>query len=140
MPYNMTLWRPALMAFNGNKLTDHNRGEVSESIERIGGSVRTAKGSLRRYHVADKYSFSVSWEMLPGPSAKTVDGFWGADDIIAFYQSTVDPFTLSLATDEVVNDEYVLRDYTVLFEDFSYSIEKRWSRYFYSIDLSVEEV
>lgn len=140
MPYGMTLWRPAFVAFNGTKLTDHNRGSVSESVERIGGSVRTARGNLRKYHVADKRSFDMSWDMLPGPANKTVDGFWGADAIINFYNTTTGPFTLSLATNELVGQAYVLRDYTVLFDDFDYSVEKRWDRYFYSLSLSLEEV
>lgn len=140
MPYGMTLWRPAFVAFNGNQITDHNRGSVSESVERIGGSVRTARGSMRRYHVADKRSFDMSWDMLPGPGLKTVDGFWGAEDIITFYDATTGPFTLTLATDNWNGTSYDLRTYTVLFDDFDYSVEKRWSRYFYSVSLSLEEV
>ena len=140
MPYGMTLWRPSLVAFNNDRLTDHNRGEVAESVERIGDSTRTARGKMRRYHVADKHTFTMSWDMLPGPSNKTVDGYWGADDIINFYNNTVDPFTLHMTTDQVSGKQYVERTYTVFFDDFNYSIEKRWSRYFYNVSLSLEEV
>jgi hypothetical protein len=140
MPYGMTLWRTALVTFNGSAVTDHNRGEVGESVERIGGSTRTARGTLRRYHVADKHSFNISWDMLPGPDNKTVDGFWGADSIISFYNTTTGSFTLGMTTDVWDETEYTVRTYTVVFSDFDYSIEKRWSRYFYSISLALEEV
>lgn len=146
MGYGMTLRRPALVAFDGNKLTDHNRSPVSESVERIGGQTRTAKGALRRYHVADKKTFSVSWEFLPGPSNKTADGFWGADAIIAFFNATPGEFTLTMVTDVWVPEDgqtpgyYEEDSYTVLFDDFDYSVEKRWSRYFYDLSLSLEEV
>lgn len=141
MPYGMTLWRPAYVSFNGNKLTDHNRSEVSQSVERIGGNTRTARGSLRQYYVADKHSFSMSWDMIPGSSTKTADGFWAADDIIAFYFATTGTFTLGLVTEELdAFDEYIVDDYTVLFNDFEYNVEKRWDRYFYNVSLDLEEV
>lgn len=141
MGYGMTLRRPAFVEFNSNKLTDHNRSPVSQTVERIGGQTRTARGKLRRYHIADKQSFNISWDFLPGPAAKTVDGFWGADDIINFFNTTTGTFTLSLISNrETTPGVYEADTYTVLFDDFDYSVEKRWSRYFYDLSLTLEEV
>jgi hypothetical protein len=48
------------------KLTEHNRSEISITPERIEQTQRMGNGSLRKFFVADKKQFSVSWRMLPG--------------------------------------------------------------------------
>ena len=70
-----------------NKVTEHNRSPLEISIERIEAITRTSNGTLRKNHIADKRSFSVSWEMLPSYRDLTVDGGWGAEDLRQFYLS-----------------------------------------------------
>jgi hypothetical protein len=130
-----TFTRPALIQWNNNSLSDHNRSELDIDPNRIRNDMRTATGALRRYHIADKREFNWSWEMLPEDDSDTVDGFWGADSIIGFFNSTTGTFTLSL-----INEDNTETDYTVLFDDFSYTVVKRWDTYWYDIDVKLVEV
>jgi len=70
-----------------NKITEHNRSDISISVERIEKAVRTSNGTLRKNHIADKRRFSMSWTMLPSYRSLTVDGGWGAEDLRSFYLS-----------------------------------------------------
>ena len=49
-------------------LSDHNRTELSFEQERIEKRQRTINGRMRSYHVADKLTFSTSWNNLPSRS------------------------------------------------------------------------
>lgn len=127
---------PALIEFNGNAISDHNRTELDVSPEAIERKVRTAKGHMRKYHVAYKRTFSTSWDMLPGATAKTVDGKWGADAIEAFYYATPGQFQLN-----VTNRDGTKQTYNVMFSDFSKALSKRWEGdNYYSVSVSMEEV
>jgi len=46
-------------------LSDHNRGELSFSKERIETRQRMVNGTMRSYHIADKVAFNTSWTRLP---------------------------------------------------------------------------
>lgn len=132
----ITFVRDALLKFNGTRVSDHNRSELSVDVERIGNSHRMANGTMRKYWVADKRTFSCSWDMLPTLSTQTVDGFMGAAAIENFYNTTTGPFTLTL-TDRAG----VTTTYTVVFTEFSKEIQKRWAqREFWSVNISLEEV
>ena len=48
--------------------SDHNRGEISISKQRIENRQRMVNGTMRSYHVADKVTISTSWQMLPSRS------------------------------------------------------------------------
>ena len=50
---------------------------------------RTSNGTLRKFFIADKKTFSVSWDMLPSYRDITVDGAWGAEDIRTFYDTAL---------------------------------------------------
>jgi hypothetical protein len=56
-------------------LSDHNRGELSMTIERIEQKRRMVNGTMRSYHVADKTSISIEWDMLPSRSFKNYPAF-----------------------------------------------------------------
>lgn len=131
----IAMWRPAYVRFNGTNITEHNRSPVEEEVERIEQQTRVASGRMRKQHIADKRSFSISWTDLPETAARTVDGAWGAREIINFFNSTTGPFTLGL----VQSDNTVL-SYTVVFTDFSANPTKRWGTYYYEVSLSLEEV
>lgn len=127
--------RPAYVRFNGNNLSDHNRSDVSVELDRIEQRTRVASGRMRKFYVADKHSFGLSWSDLPETAAKTIDGKWGASEIISFYHSTPGEFTLGL-----VQSNGTLKTYTVVFTDFSANPVKRWGTYYYDLSLSLEEV
>lgn len=46
-------------------LSDDNRGELQFNPTRIEQRQRTINGRMRSYHIADKLSMSLSWNMLP---------------------------------------------------------------------------
>jgi hypothetical protein len=68
-----------------NKVTEHNRSEFTIATERIEKIQRMSNGTLRKNYITDKKKFSTSWSMLPAYRTLTVDGFWGAEDLRAFY-------------------------------------------------------
>lgn len=131
----MILPKPRLMRWNGNAVTDHNRQPLGIDVDRIEKKQRMSNGTMRKYIVADKRTFSVSWNMLPKLTSQTVDGFWGADAIEAFYNTVTGSFTL-----ELTDADGEVTEYTVMFSDFSKSITKRGSVDFWEVSVAMEEV
>lgn len=136
MPRALTFPKPELMVFNDLSISDHNRSELSVDVERIETSKRMANGTMRKYVVIDKRSFSVSWNDLPSESAWTVDGFAGAHAIEQFYYDNQGVFTLYLSYNNQ-SDSVV----PVMFTDFSKTLNKRAKNFaFYNVSLTMEEV
>lgn len=132
----MIFARPRMLRFDSNAVTDHNRSELGVSIERIGNRKRMANGTMRQYYIADKRTWTVSWDNTPSTSAKTVDGYWGPKDIKNFVESTSGSFTLG-----ITDKNGVEVNYTVMFTDISYDIVKRWaSDEYWNISVTMEEV
>lgn len=120
------------------EFSDHKRDPVSVDTERIEITRRTSKGKRRRYHVADKVSFSVSWTDLPGLTSRTVDGKMGVNDL-------EDMYILSLAKDAVTvnfaEQDGGTTSYTCHIVDFSKQIKKRFKDdYYYDVTIDFEEV
>lgn len=103
-------------------LSDHNRSEIGYSLERIENRKRTINAKMRSYHVADKLTITLSWEMLPSrafnknplfnafgvPSATdlkqyTVDGGAGGEELRYWYESNPGSFWMMIATDKYRN-------------------------------------
>ena len=79
------------------ELTEHNRSSLPLSPELISAERRTANGTMRKYVIAKKNSFQVSWNMLPSRTDLTVDGKSGAEAIKDFYDLYCgQPVTLEL--------------------------------------------
>ena len=136
-------------------LSDHNRGEMQFNNQRIEQRQRTINGRMRSYHIADKLSMSVSWNMLPSrgyaglpgysettglsPDIRTTDeytadGGAGGGELLDWYENHQGPFWMYLAYDKYNNFEGQtkynnLNKYNqiieVYFADFSYSVVKR---------------
>ena len=132
---SITFVKPRLMRWNGNAITDHNRAQLTIDVERIEKKQRMANGTLRKYIIADKRTFSTSWSMLPKLTSQTVDGFWGADDIESFYNTVTGSFSLELSDADTETNTY-----TVMFSDFSKSVMKRGSVDFWEVNVTLEEV
>lgn len=113
-------------------LTDDNRGPIQLTPERIESRRRMIDGTMRSVHVADKYSFSTSWENIPsrklnGSDSVTSDGFGAGIDIRDWYDSNYDSFWMLLVYD---NDDSGLASagvekYNVFFENFDFNVVKR---------------
>jgi hypothetical protein len=125
----------AIMEWNNNKVTDHNRSELNVSVERIENVKRMANGTMRKYVIADKRSFKVSWSDLPHLTPYTVDGFWGGRDIESFYNTTVGSFAL-----KITEGDGVQTIVNVMMTDFDKTITKRGLYDFWDINVEMEEV
>lgn len=125
------------------KLSEHNRSEFNLSENRIERSQRMANGSLRKYWVADKKAFTLSWDMLPGTSSLTVDGGWGAEEMETFYRSPEGRgiFTIKVnrAKDGTDQTSSGYEEYNVSFTNASFVIQKRGLQPHYSVTLSMEQ-
>lgn len=124
-----------IMEWNNNKLTDHNRSELSVDVERIETPKRMANGQLRKYVVADKRTFSVSWKDVPHDQQYTVDGFWGGRQIENFYSSNTGSITLKLNYGDGTSATFL-----VVISSFSKNINKRGLYEFWDVDVELEEI
>jgi hypothetical protein len=107
-------------------LSDHNRGDMQFNNQRIEQRQRTINGRMRSYHIADKLTMSVSWNMLPSrgysglpnfnsttgvsPSEGstteyTADGGAGGAELLDWYETHQGPFFMYLAYDKYTNLE-----------------------------------
>lgn len=131
----ITLARPQLMKWNSNIVSDHNRSPLSINVERIEQKQRMVDGTMRKYVIADKRSFSCSWEQLPTADARTADGKLGAVAMENFYNTTPGLFTLQLFM-----GDGTMTSHNVMFSDFSKEIVKRGTTDFWTINVTMEEV
>ena len=127
-----------------NKVTEHNRSPIELNVERIEMAVRTSNGTLRKNHIADKRSFSMSWDMLPSYRTLTVDEGWGAEDLRQFYLSDDGKKTfnirINLAKTGSDQSSSGYESYTVSFSNCSFSVLKRGIQPHWSVSLTMDEV
>jgi hypothetical protein len=126
-----------------HKVTEHNRSAFDISPQRIETQTRMVNGSLRKFWIADKRAFSLSWDMLPHSTDLTVDGQWGAEDIQNFYYSPEGRgafnIKINLATDGT-NQESTGEVVKVMFQSASFSVLKRGLEPFWSVSITLDEV
>ena len=135
-------------------LSDHGRKALDFNTERIEKRERMINGRMRAYHIADKLSLNISWDMLPSRafnrdpsfssagipdntdralSQYTVDGGAGGVDMLEWYQKHTGSFWVLLAYDK--HDNFTTNEYShiqqyneaieMFFSDFTYSVVKR---------------
>lgn len=98
----MAAWTTnTIMLWSGNKITDHGRSALDFSNERIGTDKRMVDGTMRRQFIANKRTWSVSWENIPSSNSitgglHTADGGYAGEDIENFYKTTPGVFRLTL--------------------------------------------
>jgi hypothetical protein len=127
--------KPSLMEWNANKISDHNRSDLSVKIERIEEKNRMANGTMRKYIIADKRTFSVSWNDLPQSAGFTVDGFWGKNEMEDFYNTNPGAFPLKLHFGDGTT-----KTYTVMLSSFGADLSKRGAYDFWKVSAELEEV
>ena len=133
------------------KVTDHNRSPLSEEVERIESKRRMVDGTLRRYSVAKKRTWSCSWDMLPSTNnitggLKTADGGLAGEDIERIHDTVNAPFKMVLrrgsAKGQVVpaasNDNFYIVN--VMISDFSKEVVKRGRVDLWNVSITLEEV
>ena len=131
----MTFLRPRLMQWNNNNITEHNRKPLEISIERIEKSQRMANGTLRKYFIADKHTFSISWEDVPRTTAHTVDGYWGGEAMKDFYGTNTGSFPL-----KIYYGDGTIKTFTVVMSSFNATISKRGVYDFWNVSCEMTEV
>jgi len=127
-----------------NKVTEHNRSDLSVSVDRIEKAVRTSNGTLRKNYTTDKRRFSVSWSMLPSYRTLTVDGAWGAEDIRSFYLSEEGQqsfkIRINLAKNGTDQTSSGYEEYNVVFGGCNFSVVKRGLQPHWNVSIELEEV
>lgn len=129
-----------------NMVSEHNRSPITIASERIEKVDRMSNGTLRKFFIADKKAFSVSWTLLPSYRAETVDGKWGAEDLRQFYASTLGQgvfkirFRFSKDGSTTATYEPDSNGYTVVFTDCSFTLNKRAVNAFWDVSVSFQEV
>lgn len=126
------------------QITDHGRSPLQVSVERIETTHRTVTGTMRRYVIAKKRTFTCSWENLPDTDNAFLtngqNGQWMED----FHNEVDGSFKVrfrkgrdrALLTEDLENTEV-----TVMITDFSKEVTKRGSQFdFLSMDINLEEV
>ncbi|MCA1799851.1 MAG: hypothetical protein LC650_00970 [Actinobacteria bacterium] len=140
----LTFYKDAVLKLDGEYASDHNRSPLDVSYDRIEDTVRTQRGSLRRYYTADKRSISCSWSKLPENDSHTVDGGMGAEELEAFYLANTGAFDVIVTYDmEVVGSDVlpVTETLTMVIDDFSKTLEsRRGDVNLYSVSISLQEV
>lgn len=141
-------------------LSDHNRGEISVSSQRIENKQRMINGRMRSYFIADKVSFSVSWQRLPSRSYSsspefdssgkysgsgteyTVDGGAGGSQMYQWYRDHPGAFWVYLSYDKNGDELGIYNDRRqMFFSSFDHVVEKRGATNhdFWNISLTLEE-
>lgn len=106
-------------------LSDHNRGEIGVSHQRIESRRRMVNGTMRSYYIADKISIACTWNRLPsrsysrnvnfsssgvpnlsGATEYTVDGGAGGVEMLDWYENHGGPFYVYLGYDKYNNDSF----------------------------------
>jgi hypothetical protein len=134
------------------KLTDHNREPIQISPELIESQSRMANGKMRKYVIAQKNTFSVSWKYVPSKQAEAVDGFFSAAWLESFYKSNAGlPIYLKVVSSELDPDpsfgalpagtfataQTGFKTYNVYMTNFSKTIINRTKLSDY-VDMSIE--
>lgn len=101
-------------------LSDDNRDRMDFSVQRIEKRERMINGRMRSFHIADKLSLSLNWNMLPSRSAVafpgynpitgksalgrndfyTTDGGAGGVELLDWYENNPGSFWVYLAYDK----------------------------------------
>lgn len=135
---------PAGTSLIFNKVTEHNRSEFTMTPKRIENTKRMSNGTLRKYWIADKKDFSLSWNMLPSYRTLTVDGAWGAEDLRSFYASDegrgIFNIRVNVAKNGTNQELSNYETYSVSITSASFVIVKRGIQPHWNVSISMEEV
>jgi hypothetical protein len=97
-----------------------------------------ANGTLRKYYVADKKTFSTSWQFVPGAQTHLVDTAWSVDNLKTFFASDLGKGSFKIRIKKA--DGTYNGPYTVIFSQFESTIVKRGIDTFYNLSIEMTEV
>lgn len=114
----------SILTINGNRVTDHNRKELNVGVNRIETRTRMVDGRMRKYWIADKHTFDITWNDVPFLGSATVDTFWSALEVENFFYSNPPSFPIIIS-----DGKNASKNFTVVFTDFSKVVRKRFPTY-----------
>lgn len=140
------------------KISDHNRSPLREEIERIENKKRMVDGTLRRYSVVKKRTYSIDWNLLPSTNDvvggfKTADLGLAGEDLERIHNNINTPFRMvlrrgsasGLAAPTPTDAQLPFTDdnfyiVNVMISDFSKEVVKRGKVDLWNVSITVEEV
>lgn len=126
------------------RISDHGRSPLSVDVDRIETKQRMADGTLRRYVVSKKRSFSCSWENLPDKAVSFLANGQSGSWMENFHNTVDGSFMMRLraGSDMDVNitgTNGIIA--TVMISDFSKEVLKRGKSFdLWSLSITLEEV
>lgn len=127
-----------------NQISDHARDPLQVSVQRIENVQRMADGTLRRYVVAKKHTFTCSWTGLPSVSGTQLANGQPGSWVESFHDSQNGSFLMRLRAGSDKDTTFTGTQgtiYTVMITDFSKTIGKRSMTYdFWDMSVTLEEV
>lgn len=159
-------WRTnTIMTWDDQKVSDHGRSPLTESVERLGTDKRMANGTLRRQYIGTKRTWTCSWENLPSSNTmppglpagflmmKTADGGMSGEQMETFYNTHPGKFRLILRRGRAIGIEtphpgdavlpyedanfYIAN---VMITEFSKEVRKRGATDLWAVNVTLEEV
>lgn len=126
------------------KISDHGRSPLSINVERIENRQRMANGTLRRYVVDKKRSFSCAWDNIPNVVTDFLANGQSGNWMEEFHDRVNGSFLMRLRAgsdrDLPVTDAGI-EEYEVMITDFSKEVSKRGTAFdLLNIDITLEEV
>lgn len=145
MAHIITLPKGSLVSLAGTQLTEHNRSTLNVSYDEIRQDKRVIVGTMKRYTIASKRKFSLSWSNLPMIAAETVDGKTGFNELKTL-TDTNKPNMIQFkiknySTTDPARDAYnqVDESINVFIDAFSWELIKRYGKWYYNCNLSLVE-
>lgn len=128
---------PSLLTFDGQEVTEHNRQPMSVSPTPSMQEKRMVNATLRRYVVAVKRKWSISWSDTFSKAEWVVDGYMSGEEIKDFYEDmNMGEFMLGITYGDGSTEEVL-----VMFDDFSHTVNKRTTDFdIWDFDVSLVEV
>ena len=123
-------------------ISDHGRSPLTDSPERFEFKSNMFDGTLRKYVVAKKHRWSVSWENIPDKQVSLLTNGKPGGWMENFYLTHDDMFYMRIREgDDIDTDGSSAVVYKVMLSDFSKDIVRRTPTFdLWNIDLSIEEV
>lgn len=126
------------------KISDHGRDPLQISVNRIENSQRTARGTLRRYTVAKKHSFTVGWNNIPSTNVPLLANGQPGQWIEDFHDTHNGAFKMRLRAGSDMDKTIIGLNgkvIDVVITEFSKEVVKRTPTFdLLNIDMTLEEV
>lgn len=123
------------------KISDHNRSPLNIDTERIENKSRMADGTLRRYVVAKKRTFSCSWDNLPSKPTQMLANGQAGDWMEQFHEDHDGEFLIRLREGSDQGSETGIEEVLVMISDFSKEVVKRSTAAdLWTLSITLEEV